>query len=72
MKFQSTKYMSSILGEDGFVKISELKRINLFDKKNYSPRPEMGSKAKELLDNLNALERKGFEEGPVTFLYRLH
>ena len=29
----------------------------------------MGSKAKELLDNLDALVRKRFEEGPVTSFY---
>lgn len=67
--FLSTKYMSSILGDDGFIKVSELKGIKLSEKKNYSARPEMGSKAKELLDNLDALQRKRFEEGPVTSFY---
>ena len=68
-KFLSTKHLSSVLGSDGLVKVSELNDINLFDKKQYNVKREVGSKANELLDNLDPLEKKRFEEGPVTDFY---
>ena len=61
--------MSNIVGSDGLLKIADLIKFDVYTKKNYNAQREVGSKTKELLASIDRLEKKKFEEGPVTSFY---
>ena len=68
-KFFSIKFLSNIVGSDGLLKIADLIKFDVYMKKNYNAQREVGSKTKELLASIDRLEKKKFEEGPVTSFY---
>ena len=68
-KFYSIKFLSNIVGSDGLLKISKLIKFDVYAKKKYNAQREVGSKTKELLTSIDSLEKKKFEEGPVTHFY---
>ena len=67
-KFYSIKFLSNV-GSDGLLKISKLIKFDVYAKKKYNAQREVGSKTKELLTSIDSLEKKKFEEGPVTHFY---
>ena len=68
-KLYSIKFLSNTVGSDGLLKISELIKFDVYTKKKYDAQREVGSKTKELLASIDSLEKKKFEEGPVTSFY---
>ena len=68
-KFYSIKFLSNIVGSDRLLKTSELIKFNVYAKKKYNAQREVGSQKKQLVASIDSLEKKKYDEGPVTSFY---
>ena len=57
------------VASDGSLKLTDLNELDVHSKHKYNSVREVGSKTRELLKNVDVLEKKRFEEGPVTSFY---
>ena len=68
-KFYSIKFLPNIVGPDRLLKTSELIKFDVYAKKTYNAQREVGSQTKQIVASIDSLEKKKYDEGPVTSFY---
>ena len=69
VKFYDKSIISGMCASDGSSKLTDLNELDVHSKHKHNSVREVGSKTRELLKNVDVLEKKRFEEGPVTSFY---